>query len=240
MLFDRTYKEVASTNFAKDIFEVNEIEFSADSKLLYVVGQRLDKVKEWGQIEVVDVDSLEFLSLHKNGEVLDLHSKYNPYIGHTENAMKLAIDHHNGRLASGGLDALTSVFDIDSGACIYTLDQFSHIVRSVSFSHKGEFIAAGDGYGVVKDRDVFSASNLNKYSLVIADAANGEVIHDLKPCLGIQTLRWSPTDNVLAYLHDNLPPSVTGVGNMMMSPFGERSSSGQMAYQQGEVRIIGA
>ena len=56
------YEKICSNSTDK-VFETNEIVFSADSKLLYIAGQRLDKIKkEWGQVEVMDVDSLELLS----------------------------------------------------------------------------------------------------------------------------------------------------------------------------------
>ena len=231
------YEKICSNSTDK-VFETNEIVFSADSKLLYIAGQRLDKIKkEWGQVEVMDVDSLELLS-ERNRDSDDWMTSYT-FIGHTQNATRVAIDHVHGRLASGGMDALTSVFDIDSGACLYALDTFTHVVRSVSFSHCGQFVAAGDGHGPMKERENLNNGNFNKYSLVIADAAEGDILYELKHCLGIQSLRWSPKANVLAYLYDNLSPAVTGVGNMMQTQFSERDRYGSNPVIQGEVRIIG-
>jgi len=46
-------------------------------------------------------------------------------------------------LATGGSDALISIWDTNDWICVRTLDKAEHPIRSVSFSFDGAFIAAG-------------------------------------------------------------------------------------------------
>jgi len=46
-------------------------------------------------------------------------------------------------LATGGSDALISIWDTTDWICVRTLDRAEHPIRSVSFSFDGAFIAAG-------------------------------------------------------------------------------------------------
>lgn len=68
-------------------------------------------------------------------------------------------------LASGGLDNIIRIWDVQSGDCIQTVDTNSEPVSSLVFDPNGQFLASGGESGVVH----------------LADIRTGDSLQDLKP-----------------------------------------------------------
>lgn len=108
--------------------------------------------------------------------------------GHTSSVYAMALDPVHDRLASGGADAMVTVWDTDECVCVSVVDRLQAPVRAVSFSHDGAFLAsAGDDAIVdVADADVTKG----KCDRVVSVPVRGG---------DVSSMKWSPTHHVLAF-----------------------------------------
>ena len=79
----------------------------------------------------------------KDGQLNVLHSLH----GHTSAALSLALSPTGRYLAIGGTDALISLWDTQEWVCRRTLAGMQGIVKTVSFSWDGSFLAGGSDEG---------------------------------------------------------------------------------------------
>ncbi|GIL45328.1 hypothetical protein Vafri_2592 [Volvox africanus] len=91
-------------------------------------------------------------------------------------------------LASGGSDALVSLWDMDEVICLRTYSRPDQSVRTLSFSHDNSWLAycSEDGYGTI---DVVSTQT-------------GDVASTLYLKSYCETIAWCPTAPVLAFAGD--------------------------------------
>ena len=88
--------------------------------------------------------------------------------------------------ATGGRDAIVSLWDLDSVSCVSSFSQFDSPARTLGFSHCGRYMAyASDDKAVA-----------------FVEAATGRVIHQEQTSRPVQQLAWSPTKNVIAWVGD--------------------------------------
>jgi len=106
---------------------------------------------------------------------------------HTAGLYCMAFDASRPRMALGSADALVSLWDLDEFTCLRTFSRLSWPVRTVSFSHDGRFLA--------------SASE--DLCVDVADAEDGTCAYRIPTRAAMNSVRWSPTEYLLAYAGDD-------------------------------------
>jgi THO complex subunit 3 len=168
----RTHRTLSATKFD---FEVNEFAWAED-------GQRFFVTTGLGTVEVLGYP---------------LWGALHTLQAHTAGCYCLALDPSaGGLLAVGGADALVSVWALDELCCLRTLPRLEKPVRALSFSHDGQFLAAGS-------QDPF---------IDISLAASGERAARLETRAEMNSLAWNPRALLLAYAtSDEGRPDAEGV-----------------------------
>ena len=206
----RTYKVQTVSSMKDENLELNEVVFSADSKLLYIAAT--DKNMKLGTVEMISVDTLKPVgaSLLTDGHSVSAAGLRYKLIGHNNQCMRVDIDTAHSRLISGATDSLVNIWDLKSEACLYTIDKFNHSVNVVAFSHDGKYFIAGDGLdsksvdAMKAGRAGLDASRLMS-TTIIAESDTGNVLHDITHGpLGILSARWNPVRHVLAYSYESM------------------------------------
>ena len=106
---------------------------------------------------------------------------------HTAGLYCMSFDPSRPRVALGSADALVSLWDLDEFTCLRTFSRLSWPVRTVSFSHDGRFLA--------------SASE--DLCVDVADAEDGTCAYRIPTRAAMNSVRWSPTEYLLAYAGDD-------------------------------------
>lgn len=87
------------------------------------------------------------------------------------------------RFAVGSNDAITSLWDMENLACYQVIDRLDWAVKSISFSHDGNYIASSS-------EDLF---------IDVAEVDTGEQVVTIDEKSAILTLDFHPKENILAY-----------------------------------------
>ncbi|KAF8760093.1 WD40 repeat-like protein [Rhizoctonia solani] len=103
---------------------------------------------------------------------------------HVTACYTLALDPRGSYLASGGADGFVNLFDTAEFIASKTVPTIDSGIRTIGFSHDGEYIAAGCA---------------EQSSVFIICTETGELMHRI-PCLGTpSTVAWHPTRHLLAF-----------------------------------------
>jgi len=157
----RTYKIIRDQKFN---FEVNEMAWNRTSEyFLLTTGN--------GTLEIVKFPSLD-----------RLHS----IEAHTGHCYCVEFDPEGRYLATGGADAVVTLWDLSELVCVRTFDRLDSPIRTISFSHNGQFIA--------------SASEDLKID--ISDVESGEMVAQIKTRAEMNSIAWNPRCLLLAFAGD--------------------------------------
>ncbi|EWC48397.1 hypothetical protein DRE_02166 [Drechslerella stenobrocha 248] len=140
------------------------------------------------------------LQTHVSGKVvLRAYPSLEPvhsFAAHTAGCYCLDLSPSGRYIATGGNDALISLWDTTDWVCVRTFDKADHPIRSVSFSFDGAFLVAGSDESMPLD---------------IAHVDTGDYVHEIKTGYPAHAVAWHPSKYVIAYTGEVL--RVTGVGS---------------------------
>ncbi|CAO3631694.1 unnamed protein product [Cunninghamella echinulata] len=156
--------------------EVNEIAWNKANNLFFVTtGQ--------GTVKIYEYPALKLLQSLR---------------GHTANCYCVEVDPTCNYLAVGSADALVTLWDIKSSACLRTFSELSWPVRTLSFSFDGQYIASAS-------EDSF---------IDISHVESGQSIHHIECSAAMNTVAWHPRDYYLAYAGDETGADGKYSGNL--------------------------
>lgn len=158
----------------KSTYEMNEIAWNKAGDLFFIT-------TGLGHVEVVK--DLEFLKPCKLN-------------AHTAGCYCIAMDPLDRYFAVGSADSLVSLWNVKELLCIRTFTKLEWPVRTVSFSHTGEFIAYAS-------EDPF---------IDIANVETGRSIHQIPCKAAMNSVEWNPKYNLLAYAGDDKNKYMTDEG----------------------------
>uniref|UniRef100_A0ACD5XQX0 Uncharacterized protein n=1 Tax=Avena sativa TaxID=4498 RepID=A0ACD5XQX0_AVESA len=146
-------------------YEINEIAWNKTGDMFFIT-------TGLGFVEVVNYPSL------------DVVCKLN---AHTAGCYCIAMDPLDRYFAVGSADSLVSLWNVKELLCIKTFTKLEWPVRTVSFSHSGEFLAYAS-------EDPF---------IDIANIQTGRSIHQIPCKAAMNSVEWNPKYNLLAYAGDD-------------------------------------
>jgi THO complex subunit 3 len=111
---------------------------------------------------------------------------------HAAGCYAIDIDPSGQRVALGGADTLVSLWDAVDYTCLHTVTRLDKPVRAVRFSKGGDFIATGSEENFID----------------ISDAQTGECAVRLLAGAATDSLAWSPTEYIIAYVGDAQPANI--------------------------------
>ena len=111
---------------------------------------------------------------------------------HAAGCYAIDIDPSGQRVALGGADTLVSLWDAVDYTCLHTVTRLDKPVRAVRFSKGGDFIATGSEENFID----------------ISDAQTGECAVRLLAGAAPDSLAWSPTEYIIAYVGDAQPANI--------------------------------
>lgn len=103
--------------------------------------------------------------------------------GHTVPALSLAVDPKEELIATGGADALVSLWDAKDFICLKTYFHMDFPIRALSFSQDSRYLAMTGEDPYVFVEDVISGESLGKIALRYSP----------------EDCAWNPAQNILAY-----------------------------------------
>lgn len=142
-------------------FEVNQVRWDQTGSQLYLVCGD-------GNIVV------------KNAKTMDTAYTFG---GHRDRCFAIALNPRHSLLAVASLDCTVSVWDADIPACSFVIDRPESGVRSVDYSHNGDYLASGTSSGRID----------------ITRAGSGAQLHAVRGDVGVVDLQWNPKSMLLAY-----------------------------------------
>jgi len=173
-------------------FEVNEMSWNpSGDHILLTTGN--------GTVEIHDFPNFE---------------KVHHLEAHTGHCYCLDFDPLGRYLATGGADALVTIWDLDELVCIRNLARLETLIRTLSFSHDGRFLA--------------SASE--ELKIDIADVETGAHVHTIETRAEMNSIAWNPKHLLLAYAGDEREGKYTGAINVFGFPSSSSSSSSSPSY----------
>jgi len=147
-------------------YEVNEFSWDVSGKYFFLTTGQSSGM---GTVEVMDFKR-ESVSILKS------------IPAHTGHCYCMDVDPNGRYIAVGSADAMVSVWDLEDLMCVQTFSRLDWPIRTVSFSHDGNYVAAGS-------EDLF---------IDIANVATGE--HHSVPTKGATNcIAWHPNKLALAY-----------------------------------------
>jgi len=105
---------------------------------------------------------------------------------HSAHCYCIEFDPKGRYLATGGADALVSLWDISEMVCVRTFPRLDSPIRSLSFSHDGRFIASASG----------------DQRIDISDVASGRPVHTIECREAMNSIAWNPRHLLLACAGD--------------------------------------
>ncbi|EPQ28604.1 uncharacterized protein PFL1_03907 [Pseudozyma flocculosa PF-1] len=142
-------------------------------------------------------------------------SRLHTMVAHTANVFCIEMDPSSRYMATASADSMIGLWALDEWMSVRMSGSLSFPARSLSFSHDGEFLAAGG-------EDPW---------IDISSVATGNTVYKLPVTGMINTLAWHPSKLYLAYAGDE-PPSTTASG-------GGGSAASSAAKDNGVIRIFG-
>lgn len=168
----RTFEIVSKQQYN---MEVNEISWNIAGDLFYLTtGQ--------GTIKIFDYPSFKLLHTLR---------------AHTANCYCIEIDPRGRYLAAGSADATVSLWDLESYTCLRSMTELRWPVRTISFSHDGQFLASAseDSY------------------IDISHVELGQSVKHIDCSAAMNTVAWHPYEYHLAFAGDEKASDGTYAGN---------------------------
>ena len=106
---------------------------------------------------------------------------------HASHCYSLAFDPMGRYFATGSADAIVSLWDLDTMACLRTFDKLVWPVRTISISHDGQYLASGAEDALID----------------ISHVETGETVHSVKTSALTENMSWHPSKHLLAYVGDD-------------------------------------
>ena len=148
----------------KQLKELNEMCWNMQGNLFFVTTGT-------GAVEVLSYPTLETM-IELNGHVAPVYC--------------ITMDPTGKHFATGGTDAIVSLWDLEEGACVSSFSNVDSPVRTLGFSHCGNYLAYAS----------------EEKSIYFVDACSGKPLHEEQTMSRIQQLAFSPTSDLIAYVGD--------------------------------------
>ncbi|QDZ23625.1 WD40 repeat domain-containing protein [Chloropicon primus] len=116
----------------------------------------------------------------------ELGTPINQLKAHMSSACCIAVDSTGQHFATGGTDALVSLWDAESFCCLNSFAKLDSPVKSLGFDHCGKYLAYTSEDCV----------------LSFVEVATGALVHEEVTKSPLQHLAWSPTRPAIAYVGD--------------------------------------
>mmetsp|Transcript_25471 Transcript_25471/g.71224 ORF Transcript_25471/g.71224 Transcript_25471/m.71224 type:complete len:318 (-) Transcript_25471:351-1304(-) len=145
-------------------YEVNEIAWSSCGNAFFLTTGS-------GTIEVLQYPTMESLHSLK---------------AHTSSCYCIGFDPASKWFATGGADALVSLWDLDELICMRTFIRMDTAVRTLSFSHDSQHLAFAAEDNIIE----------------IADVESGASTHQVVCNSSPDSISWNPKHKILAYAGD--------------------------------------
>lgn len=144
-----------TTNYSPDGKHLLYTGYSADSKHVQASFLRLKGGNEWEMMENVGAKGSKGIFNNAGDAVIMAHTGlhnldvynfpdmtlYENVSAHVGGSTSVALDPRGRYLASGGLDGIVNLFDLDEWICARTITSCDHSINAVSFSYDGEYLA---------------------------------------------------------------------------------------------------
>eukprot|EP00877_Chromochloris_zofingiensis_P002367 jgi/Chrzof1/12130/Cz06g22100.t1 len=162
---------------AKMHSEVNEVGYLPSGQQLLVTTGR-------GSVEVMNLPNLE--------SVCSLQ-------GHAATCLSIAVSGNQRYLASGGGDALVSLWDLEHCVCVHTTIGVDMPIRSLSFNNDSSYLA-------------FAVERSN---IEIVEVPTGIPVHTINLQDGSDSCTWNPKHHILAYTADDTREGLGSIGVLL-------------------------
>jgi WD40 repeat protein len=126
------------------------------------------------------------------------------FVGHEGNVFGVNFSPDGNRLVSWGVDQTARVWDVETGQQVFELDDHNMRLFHADFSPDGKWIASSAAFG-----GSFGGDTVIPKSVILWDAATGELVHDLSPAPAKRVL-FSPDSKFLAGISE-LGPDIWDV-----------------------------
>ncbi|EQC26198.1 hypothetical protein SDRG_15935 [Saprolegnia diclina VS20] len=158
-----------------NLFDVNELQFSKSGFLFVAAGHP----SGYGTFEVMKI-------AQDDKAVPPTLENVTKVIAHSGSCFAMDLDPTGRRLALGGADSLVSIWDLEEVYCEHTFIGSQSLIRTVSFSHDGMFLASGS----------------EDPCIPILHVPTGELAFSIGMTDSPQQIAWHPAKPVLAYVGD--------------------------------------
>lgn len=118
--------------------------------------------------------------------------------GHTYSCYTFAVDKERDMMVSGGGDAILSVWDLNSVACVRTVTRMDGPVKDVSISRCGQYVAYASEPLAAMDPGMGSHNHQGKGFVEIVSMATGDAMASFNLKGSVESVAWSPEHPVLA------------------------------------------
>uniref|UniRef100_A0A7S3DJ33 THO complex subunit 3 n=1 Tax=Palpitomonas bilix TaxID=652834 RepID=A0A7S3DJ33_9EUKA len=167
----RTMQVVKSKKFSP--VEVNDFAFTPTSDALLLSTQK-------GEVEVHSFPDLELVQKFRtNGD----------------NCCALHLDKRGKLLATGGTDAIISLFSLPEMMCVATFFRPEYPIRALSFNHTSDLLASSSEEKSVEIYNIYNGKDVEGKG----EGYGGEIVHKLPTVGHTNALAWHPKRDLLAF-----------------------------------------
>ncbi|EME31787.1 THO complex subunit 3 [Galdieria sulphuraria] len=121
---------------------------------------------------------------------------------HADRCYCLEFDRSGRYFALGGADSIISLWETEYMLCTWTVDRLEYPIRTISFSHDGQFIAAGSEDSVIDISDILNGRQT--YALGVKGATNVVAWHPSRHLLAYATEEEYSRDGVAIHLYGTI------------------------------------
>jgi len=184
IIYAKKSKVIKSTKFP---FELNEIAWNNDGNLFFLTTGN-------GTVEIMKYPEL------KNSTSRTLQA-------HTANIYCIEFDPTGKYFAVGSADALVSLWDLTEFVCMRTFGKLDWPVRTLSYSHDGQFLASASEDLVID----------------ISHVESGEHVYSIECGAAMNAVAWHPKEYILAYAGDEKDKHQRDAGSIKIFGYKDKS-----------------
>lgn len=172
-----------------------------------------------------DEGYVALLSVSEDGSTV---SQLQSVFAHTAEANALKFEPSRRCFATGGSDSVVCLWEAAEFACVRTFDRLETMVRGLSFSHDGAYIATASDDKIidvvrVHARRLWVDGCVNKLSVGCAvqiRVSDGTRVRALPQKDAINVVSWAPHAHMLAYVCDDeaVPPAERNAVRVLIPP----------------------